>query len=121
MDSEIILKIEIISFDRADDYYKNYMKGFDGVVVTTTKHIYKAGIDNQQNCCEDWGYTVNEDKDVSTFVGATLFSVEGDGTFTNFNTNRGTLNFTAYNEHNGYYSHSCILVKDNVIINNNLL
>lgn len=112
--TETIIKIEEISFDRPTN--GSWRDGFDGVVVTTDKHVYKAGIANYQDCCEQWGYTINEDKDAQTFVGAELLSVRSDGTFTDFNTNRGTLNFTAYNEHNGYYSHSCILVKDDEVI-----
>lgn len=109
---EKILSVEEVTFD-GDKYY-----GFDGVRVTTNLHVYEAGIDNYQQCCESWGYMINEDGDSQEFVGATLHSVNSDGTFTNFNTDRGTLNFTAYNEHNGYYSHHCVFRKDGEVIDN---
>lgn len=107
---EKILSVEEVTF-KGDKYY-----GFDGIKVVTDKHVYEAGICNSQQCCEDWGYMINEDNDdYEEFVGAILHSVTSDGCFTNFNTDRGTLNFTAYNEHNGYYNHKCVLRKDGVV------
>jgi hypothetical protein len=119
---EKIIKIEEISFiAECSHSWGRGLVEFDGVIVTTDKHVYRAGISNDQQCCESWSYILNEDKDAPSFVGAILLEVESDGTFTNFKTNRGTLNFTAYNDHNGYYSHDCILQKDDVIIQRDVL
>ena len=38
---------------------------------------------------------------------------EGGVMFVNFETTKGTLQFTAYNEHNGYYGHEALVVSDN--------
>jgi len=59
--------------------------------------------------------------DLNDFIGAALSSVEivnealnsklleddyeGSTMFVNINTNKGLLQFVAYNNHNGYYSH----------------
>lgn len=101
---------------------------YDGFVVTTDKQTIKLGISNHSQCCEDWGYFWCND-DVQDFVGATLYGVrltdtalnevimddkygdpyEGDTMFVNLETNRGTLQFVAYNIHNGYYGHKAIV------------
>jgi hypothetical protein len=122
---EKILKIEEMAdfkFDDADDW--NY---FDGFWITTNKQIIKIGIRNNQCCCEDWGYFISED-DTSKFIGAKLLSITetntnlstkeikelnhlncGDVMFVNFETDKGTLQFAAYNAHNGYYGHDAVL------------
>jgi hypothetical protein len=47
----------------------------DGYRVTTTKEPVLVLIDNQQSCCESWGYMASDD-DLSSFVGANLRDVE---------------------------------------------
>lgn len=95
--------------------------------------IIKLWISTSQDCCERFGYFMSEDN-FSDFIGAEVKSVErvstalkvdqverfmcdgelnldgGDIMFVNINTNRGTLQFVAYNEHNGYYGHSAGVV-----------
>lgn len=93
--------------------------------------VIKLWINMVRDCCEHPGYFMSED-DFNDFIGAEVLSVErvntalkvsqveqfwcvtkegkldldgGDIMFVNINTNRGTLQFVAYNEHNGYYSH----------------
>ena len=41
---------------------------------------------------------------------------EGDMLFYTISTNRGNLQFVAYNEHNGYYAHDVVIVKDSKIV-----
>jgi len=41
---------------------------------------------------------------------------EGDMLFYTIATNRGDLQFVAYNEHNGYYAHDVVIVKDSKIV-----
>ena len=97
-----------------------------GFKVKTTGQEIVLGIDNQQDCCEDWGYFLTEDE-TEKFVGAELLGVEitdpdlshrklpdygldeGEAMFVNVKTSRGTLQFVAYNAHNGYYGHRAVV------------
>lgn len=103
----------------------------DGYAVTTDKQVIKLLIDNGQCCCENWGYFMSED-DFSEFIGAGIQSItltdtalktkgilpegddyhEGDVMFVNINTTNGTLQFVAYNEHNGYYGHGAYVISE---------
>lgn len=100
--------------------------GYDGFVVfLDSNESIKMGICNGQSCCENWGYFMTND-DVSEFIGAQVLSVnivdqclnvekassiyEGGVMFVNIETDKGTLQFTAYNEHNGYYSHEAVVI-----------
>lgn len=116
---EKILKIEETNFD-----------GKCGFVVTTDKQIVKLGISDYQSCCENYGYFMSEDN-LEDFIGAELLDIkitdtllkpnneidvnniyEGDVMFVNIETNKGLLQFVAYNEHNGYYGHdACVISK----------
>jgi len=99
--------------------------GYDGFEVVTDDQTIRVGITNEQSCCENWGYFMTND-DPSEFIGANLISVdivdtclvkdkapalyEGDAMFVNFETSAGTLQFVAYNAHNGYYGHEAVVV-----------
>lgn len=116
---EKILKIEETNFD-----------GKCGFIITTDKQIVKLGIDDYQSCCENYGYFMSEDN-LEDFIGAELLDIkitdtllkpnneidvndiyEGDVMFVNIETNKGLLQFVAYNEHNGYYGHdACVISK----------
>lgn len=111
MSKEIIKSIEEVS---ADDE--------SGYKVVTDKQAVLLMIDNHQSCCENWGYFLSNDNP-QEFIGAELLAVnvvdealnvsqvealnmhEGSTMFVNLETNKGTLQFTAYNDHNGYYGH----------------
>lgn len=101
----------------------------DGYKITTEEGYYQILIGNSQSCCESWGYFTSED-DTNEFIGSELFKVEivdkaynkkkydevlsrgldsGDIVFVNFETSNGTLQFAAYNAHNGYYGHTAIV------------
>ena len=99
---------------------------YEGLVVTLDNGTdAKVGIEDGQSCCENWGHITSEDN-FEDFIGAELISVagvdskldhvevpdiyEGDIMFVNFNTSAGVLQFVAYNEHNGYYSHEAVLI-----------
>ena len=103
--------------------------GYDGFIVETDDgDPIKLLISNGQSCCESWGYFMSED-DVQSFVGASLRNVtltntalkteqapdvyDGDVMFVNLETDRGTLQFVAYNSHNGYYGHTAMLINGN--------
>lgn len=118
---EKILKIR--GYENSDGY-----SDVDGVEVLTDRQIIKLFIDNYQSCCERFGYFWCNDNP-QDFVGAELRGVtltdmalneatlkandldwnnksfEGRVMFVNLETDKGTLQFVAYNEHNGYYGH----------------
>lgn len=114
MMTETILKIEEVEFDNKE-----------GFAIVTDKQKIVMGISSNQSCCENFGYFWTNDS-VENFVGAKLLNVSltdtllktesfdkeyaGDVMFVNFETNKGTLQFVAYNEHNGYYGHEAVVV-----------
>ena len=114
---EKILKIDEATFDRF----------FDGYQITTNKQIIKLGISNGQSCCEEWGYFMSEDN-FDRFIGSELLGVEivdnclsvkkvehvykGSTMFVNIKTSVGLLQFTAYNDHNGYYGHDAVVISE---------
>ncbi len=101
-----------------------------GFKITTPEQTIILAIDDESLCCESWGYFLTED-DPSKFIGAALLGVtltdtnrssrtfssswedtpnhesldEGDVMFVDIETDRGVLQFVAYNAHNGYYGH----------------
>jgi hypothetical protein len=106
--------------------------GYEGYKVITSEQEILLSIDNDQACCEDWGYFWCNEKPQS-FVGTNLKGIEitdtelnkaimlkneveqsteyfeGGVMFVNLNTSGGVLQFVAYNQHNGYYGHSAIV------------
>ena len=103
---------------------------FEGFLVVTNKQTIKVGIDSGQSCCEDYGYFMTNDE-IDEFIGASLLSIDvvddclnkeklkdlsfdygGGVMFVNFETDKGTLQFTAYNEHNGYYGHEAVIISN---------
>ena len=115
--------VEIKDYE-AKEGYKN-VAGFE---VVTTKQSVKLFIDNDGVCNERWGHFWCNDTPTD-FVGAELRGVtitdaalneaqmktngldpgdkyfDGGVMFVNLETDRGTLQFVAYNEQNGYYGH----------------
>lgn len=114
--TEKILKIEEIS---------DYLSGFK---ITTTEQEIDIVIDNTSQCCEDFGYIASED-DISEYIDSELIDISvveynessgyhkkligyedygmdgGNAYFVDLKTNKGTLVFSVYNSHNGYYGH----------------
>lgn len=111
---------------------------YGGVLITTTDQVIKLLVDDSQRCCEDVGYFLTEDR-VGDFIGAELIDVrltddeleealmeqfglgtpdgfngyrrfEGSLMFVDIVTDRGLLQFVAYNEHNGNYGHDALVV-----------
>ena len=115
--------VEIKDYEAKEGY--GNVAGFE---VLTTDQSIKLYIDNESSCCEKWGYFWCNDNP-QDFIGAELRSVsltdtalneaqmkandlnpndkwfEGGVMFVNLETDKGTLQFVAYNEHNGYYGH----------------
>ena len=119
--TERIVKIE--EFIGNDDAFDDDDYGYSGYKIHTDKQVISLLISNGQSCCEDWGYLMSEElNDGDNFIGANITSIKevslADITkdededdyfdpciFINVNTDRGTLQFKAYNSHNGYYGH----------------
>lgn len=107
-----------------------------GYKVKTSKHELLVLIDNEQSCCENWGYFSSDDN-LQDYVGATLQAVElvdtalnvkdleerftygfyeGGVQFVTFKTDRGDFQLAVYNAHNGYYGHGIIIAEDGHIL-----
>lgn len=132
MSKELIVSIEEGSWKTTDP--DGHAITYEGFLVKTTDQLISLGINQDQQCCEVWGYFMTNDEP-SDFIGAELLSVklvDGDlrtvalklgvdmldcddtiehqsVMFVNIETNRGTLQFVAYNEHNGYYGHEAVV------------
>lgn len=108
---------------QAIDNYEctNRYGGYQIELNDNTKII--LGMDDSQHCCENYGYFFSNDN-LEFFIGAEVLDVlvvdeqlitipikeyQGDAIFVNVETDRGTLQFTAYNEHNGYYGHEVVV------------
>ena len=120
-----IIKIE-------EGVFKHKQSEYEGYVITTEKSVYNLGIDSDGQCCESWGYLSSNDN-LEEFIGAEILSVkltdnelftvdalpkiyEGDMTFFTVDTDQGSFQIVAYNEHNGYYSHDVLIVVDGELI-----
>jgi hypothetical protein len=128
---EKILNIEEIEIE--DEEYS--WDSQSGYAITTDKQVIKLLIDSGQRCCERWGYFMSED-DLDSFIGSNVIDIsitdtalnttvlndrgvdpedewfEGNIMFVNINTDRGVLQFTAYNMHNGYYGHQAHVISE---------
>lgn len=110
---------------------------YDGFIITLEDDTQiKMGISSQQSCCENWGYLISED-DLEEFVGADYLRVQvvdealetveengdysGSCMFVNIETSRGVLQFVAYNDHNGYYGHSAVVIENGVTTHSDTL
>lgn len=109
-------------------------RSMDGYKVKTTEHIYLILIDNEQNCCETWGYFSTNDN-LQEFIGSELTDIEltdkslkteaineleyldeGSVQFVTFKTEKGDFQLAVYNGHNGYYGHGIIIAEDDKIL-----
>lgn len=106
-----------------------------GYKIITDQQTIILAIDDRASCCESWGYFLTEDdtekfvgahllgiKITDTNRSNRQFTAgswnkeieegkveqwldDGDVMFVDIQTDRGTLQFVAYNAHNGYYGH----------------
>lgn len=121
---EIIEKIEECMFHVDKTIWES---DYEGYIITTNKQQIKLGIQEGQSCCECYGYITSED-DLSSYIGAELIDVvitdkllvstnlsavhQGDTMFVTIETNKGSFQFVAYNDHNGYYGHEAIVISE---------
>ena len=115
--SEIIKEIKDVSFKRDGKHFED----MDGFEVVTSEQVIRLGINCHGDCCSSQGYFMSND-DLNDFIGAELLGVEitdealnkkklhehfsnedGGIMFVDLKTNKGVLQFVAYNSHNGYY------------------
>ena len=123
-----IISIEEVEVFKDEKSYYNY----EGYIIKTEDETIKLGISNMQSCCENFGYYMSEDN-INEFIGAELINIElcdtalnvsklddcyeGDNMFVNIITDKGTLQFVAYNQHNGYYGHDAVVISKNLNYN----
>lgn len=124
---------QILKIDEHSDGEDWNTKG--GYVITTNNQTIKLLMDTDQQCCENAGYFISED-DFTQFIGAEIFDIkvtdtelkegllkqhdldindkwfEGGVMFVDIITSKGTLQFVAYNEHNGYYGHEAKIISE---------
>jgi hypothetical protein len=103
---------------------------YEGYHLRTSKGDVWLLIDDEQNCCERFGFFSTPD-DPQSFVGARITGIavvtEGDSgydyadhvsdvcdynraVFVNVDTDIGQLQLAVYNAHNGYYGHDVKVV-----------
>lgn len=131
---EKILRIEDTTFKQNKDEWSEY----DGWQIITDQQTIKFGISNSQSCCESWGHLITNDT-IEEFINSELISIavvdealekkeikeieyldSGAAMFVNFETSAGTLQFVAYNSHNGYYGHSAVLISKQLNVTESL-
>ena len=128
MNEENELEEIIESISEFDEHGK---KGnYEGFRIDTNKQTIEIKISNLDHCCERWGHICSQD-DLSSFIGSIMKEIvvvnekivqtkvklekidkhndELFAIFVNVITNQGTLQFTLYNQHNGYYGHFVII------------
>ena len=123
------MKIRSIDVNASFKPETDSWSGYDGVIITFDDNTQlKFGINDSQDCCEQWGYLHSVDE-VEEFIGAEYLGYEerntwpeqvkesecdmgGGGGFQaiDVKTSNGVMQFVVYNSHNGYYSHSTILI-----------
>lgn len=111
-------------------------KAYDGLLIKTDDQEIFVGVDNNESCCESWGYVTSED-DLNQFIGAEIRNItrvdeglkstnlaldkkyldEGGAMFINIETTKGLFQIAAYNSHNGYYGHTAVLVSKQLSTN----
>ena len=124
---ERIITIEERHFLVEDRF--GYADDYEGFVITTDRQKILLGISSGVDCCEQTGYFLTEDA-ASEFVGAMVLGVQttdtamkttdwdvpdldgGDIMFVTILTDRGPLQFAAYNSHNGYYGHEALVISE---------
>lgn len=122
---EKILSITEVEDYKLEDKKNSYYDHYAGYVVVTSERTICILIDNQQNCCENWGYIASNDN-FDEFINSDLLEVNltdsnlitreamfgeyeeecDEAVFVTLETSNGKLQFAVYNSHNGYYGHN---------------
>lgn len=127
--------MKIVTIEEKVFYHSrgSFSSSYEGVVLTLDDGTtYKLGIEDGQSCCEQSGYVTSHDN-YEEFIGAEfldyyittedLCTIEdlhenycGNMMFLTISTSKGDLQFVAYNDHNGYYGHDVLVVKDDTAL-----
>lgn len=129
--------MNILEINQVDNYKidESSYSEYEGIRIKTDDKEILILIDNGQSCCEHFGYISSLDK-FDDFIGAKIIdvtltddvlettkveleniSVDLESCyFVNVNTDKGLLQFTLYNQHNGYYGHGVKVVVGNEFI-----
>ena len=121
-------------------------ENMSGYRIITDRQSVLLAISNEQDCCEDWGYMMSNDDPREFIGAGLLSIEKVDrngcicpalkakfpdviddsddecddrGTatvFININTSVGTLQFVAYNNHNGYYGHAVKVTSHQLVL-----
>ncbi|MBR3795763.1 MAG: hypothetical protein IKK34_07015 [Clostridia bacterium] len=137
---EIVESIKVVTDIQIENRALMRCPEYDGYEVKTNQHCYMVLIENEQNCCETWGYFASNDNDLGQYVGKVLAGVyltdtalntkkveelhldERDIQFVDFVFADGDkLQLAVYNAHNGYYGHSILVIRDDVILKQDTL
>lgn len=99
---------------------------YEGYKVTTTTCEIFVMIEDNTQCCENWGYFDKADN-IEDYIGQKLLMIRADGRcmkldelddmnlherecmFVDFVTERGVFQLAVYNAHNGYYNHDIVV------------
>lgn len=119
--------------------FKHKYTTFEGFIISLDDDVkIKVGIDNDWQCCEQWGYVTSQD-DLEYFIGAEYLDgrvtnkaletidlshldlYEGSCLFFTVFTSKGDFQLVCYNEHNGYYSHESVVVVNETVIHEQYL
>lgn len=117
-----IEEVDNVNFNDDDYHY------YDGIKIETEDEEIYFVIDNDQQCCENWGKYLYTPEDVKEYIGADYFGYDtetsnammeclkeeyiyypSDVCFLNIHTSKGDIDYAVYNSHNGYYSHAVVL------------
>lgn len=126
---ETIKKIEEVSGYKLNDW-----DSYEGYKITTSEQEILFLISDNQDCCESTGSFATNDN-LDDFIGSEIKDIKivdtslnqkkvdeiieygldaGNIMFVNINTDKGTLQLTAYNSHNGYYGHSAHIISNQI-------
>lgn len=121
-----------VSTTDCDKYYSGYM-------VVTSSHTIFLGIDDNDKCCEKFGYITTLDNlddfyqaevvdvtftDVALDVDSVINKIRDedrvtlyihDCAFVTVKTSNGEFQLVVYNQHNGYYGHDVVFMIDDKI------
>ena len=140
---------ELKDFTLSEGQKSCFNPEYDGYRIVTNKFIFLVLIDNDQVCCEHWGYVTSEDE-LDRFIGKELMGLrltdtalasvelamqkkgfvsssgcdvffEGGVQFVDFITRAGTFQLAVYNAHNGYYGHSIMVLQNDTVLMNGVV
>lgn len=127
---EYIQEINEVFLGKKEQDSNLFYSDSHGYIIKTSQQEIKILISAEQQCCENSGYFCANDS-MCDFIGAELLKVKLTNTclntkvfetkdelrwisedciqFVDLITDKGTLQFAVYNNHNGYYGHQIFI------------